>query len=413
MFRVRNDMRFVLVIAVVAASLTGMSGSAQAAPGGHRAWIQAVLPVPSATAPANATLAAVACPTKKTCLAIGADQTAANQNPFLTAGFGTSWSPAVTMPAPADSTSYTLVSIACGGRSLCVAVGSYTRSNGLSYPLVEQWNGRSWTVQPVALPGDALQGFLRDVSCASATTCVAVGDAGLPFVATLSGATWSSQLLPLPPEVDPATDQGDRFVAAVSCVSATECTAVGDSFFDAKIVVYRLSGTTWTATSNSSPGYATAMRDVACLSATRCFASGHYTVFDNDDNRTSVGFGASIDGTTVTSTTAFGPAGAEALAISCADGKYCLAAYGATSLVEVIGASGAGAGAGLPAGTSDANYRAVVCTDSGACVAVGSAMVSTGDRYPAIATLTRTNCGHSGRAGRNPSHSCGGRGAKA
>ncbi len=73
------------------------------------------------------------------------------------------------------------------------------------------------------------------VSCPSATSCVAVGQyldtAGYsePVVETLSGGSWSATEAPLPS--DTATDTGpvfpDSFLFSVSCASTTSCVAVG------------------------------------------------------------------------------------------------------------------------------------------------------------------------------------------
>jgi hypothetical protein len=73
------------------------------------------------------------------------------------------------------------------------AVGS-TEDDIYTRPLVEYWDGASWTaITDPALSG--IQGTLLAVATPSPTTMVAVGDGGFgnnPIVVTYDGATWSS-----------------------------------------------------------------------------------------------------------------------------------------------------------------------------------------------------------------------------
>jgi photosystem II stability/assembly factor-like uncharacterized protein len=66
--------------------------------------------------------------------------------------------------------------------------------------------GSTWTAQ--ASPTSTA---INGMSCASATTCVAVGDLGLVLGTTNGGATWT-QL---------ATTNNGHFLAAVSCPSTS------------------------------------------------------------------------------------------------------------------------------------------------------------------------------------------------
>src|ERR1700733_6163509 len=87
------------------------------------------------------------------------------------------------------------------------------------------WNT---TALPFTTPGP-IQGTFVAVSCMTAISCVAVGEAYLgtthgtdfePFVANLSSGSWVQGLLPLP------TGATSASLAGVSC-STTECVAVG------------------------------------------------------------------------------------------------------------------------------------------------------------------------------------------
>ena len=95
--------------------------------------------------------------------------------------------------------------ITCMGASSCFAVGS---TSGLGHvTFVEHWDGHSWAVVPTAIPGPGLQVELDGVACASATACFAVGGMSQNMVAVppqqpllerWDGSTWSVDSFPLP-----------------------------------------------------------------------------------------------------------------------------------------------------------------------------------------------------------------------
>jgi hypothetical protein len=65
--------------------------------------------------------------------------------------------------------------VACTSANACTAVGAYNTSTNVPLPLAERWNGSSWTVQPTPTPPNATASVLQAVSCTSATACTAVG----------------------------------------------------------------------------------------------------------------------------------------------------------------------------------------------------------------------------------------------
>ncbi len=116
---------------------------------------------------------------------------------------------AVTTPHPWGSRTPAFQSVACAGRSACVVAGYATpsgqpcRSRSCLAVLLASPDGRHWSA--VALPR-SLSGQLVQVSCASATRCVAVGDApssdplGGTSLAVRGaiGSPWSALALPRP-----------------------------------------------------------------------------------------------------------------------------------------------------------------------------------------------------------------------
>ena len=59
--------------------------------------------------------------------------------------------------------------MSCTSTTSCIAVASGTPN---PETFAEQWNGTSWTIQPINNPGYQL---LSAVSCTSGTACAAVG----------------------------------------------------------------------------------------------------------------------------------------------------------------------------------------------------------------------------------------------
>ncbi len=115
--------------------------------------------------------------------------------------------------------------VSCPSVDLCVAVGSYVNSVGVKSPLVESWNGTTWTIQgSPAVAGQ--QASLTAVSCASALFCAGVGsftDARghqRPLAELWNGSSWAVAPTPWP-------SGAYAVLTAVSCASATSCMGVG------------------------------------------------------------------------------------------------------------------------------------------------------------------------------------------
>ena len=122
-------------------------------------------------------LSSVVCPAVDRCYAAGAhfDPDA----PILARTLieqwdGTTWS-IVPSPNPASVYDSRLVGISCLTTTSCVAVGTAFVNGGVSSALVEQWNGTSWSLDPIATPAGAQTGELSGITCANGS-CTAVGD---------------------------------------------------------------------------------------------------------------------------------------------------------------------------------------------------------------------------------------------
>jgi hypothetical protein len=98
--------------------------------------------------PAGATstqLNAVSCTSATACQAAGT-YSLPSGNPALAEGWnGTAWALEKT-PAISGSTFTTLTGISCAGASLCWAAGEWIGSGGTATPLLDKWNGKTWSL---------------------------------------------------------------------------------------------------------------------------------------------------------------------------------------------------------------------------------------------------------------------------
>ena len=269
----------------------------------------------------NRGLDGVSCRTAKFCMAVGFD---ANYNAALAARWdGVRW---VGEPTPATGPSIAgigseLNGVSCPSTSFCIAVGStnskrgwtlvdrwdgarwtslphpraprFTGLNGVSCPSIrfciavggpddgddgpavaDRWNGKSWTRLRVPAPAGSTSAPLSGVSCLTATDCIAVGswysartEDGGPLAERWNGSRWSIQ-------PTPAADPTSR-LASVSCRSASFCVAVGgpDPGGTGVSLAERWNGTTWTAMPFPKLGK-TSLEGVSCRSPSDCTAVG-------------------------------------------------------------------------------------------------------------------------------------------
>jgi hypothetical protein len=144
------------------------------------AW--SIVPTPRTSPLQPAGLNAVSC-TGRSCTAVGA----IGYRQLVERWNGRKWS---IQPAPSGAPEATLNGVSCLSRADCVAVGALTDGSGKS--LAEGWNGNRWSIE--ATPTVAGGSLLNGVSCVSRADCVAVGaHQRLPLVERWDGTTWSVQ----------------------------------------------------------------------------------------------------------------------------------------------------------------------------------------------------------------------------
>ena len=221
-------------------------------------------------------LAGVSCLATGECVAVGV----AGRDTLAGVWNGTNWSIMKTRNPPHAGTS--LAGVSCTSTSVCVAVGDYyAHATGRYLTLAESWDGTKWSIQTTPDPSP-YDNYLSGVSCISATDCSAVGQAGNSPVAqatTLAevwnGSTWSVQSTANPAGSNLTYLQSD------SCIPPGSCQAVGvsrDSFVVDHTLVEALDGTTWSIESSPDPVGAVGnnLQSVSCTSSTWCAAVGIY-----------------------------------------------------------------------------------------------------------------------------------------
>jgi hypothetical protein len=147
-----------------------------------------------------------------------------------------------------------------------MAVG--TPFSGHRLGLALRWNGSRWTaLRTPKMPG-TFRGQLYDVSCVSASVCLAVGER-IPthsrppttLAETWNGRRWSATKTPALPT------SGRTSLEHVSCATADACAAVGPNVINREVLIEWWDGARW-ALSPTPPvtDASTSLADVSCVS---------------------------------------------------------------------------------------------------------------------------------------------------
>ena len=297
-----------------------------------------------------AVLSGVSCDTATDCTAVGQYRAAGETiEPLSDHWNGTKWE-GLSTPKPSGASEVELDGISCISSSACEAVGSYKNGSGVQLTLALRWNGSEWEEQSTPNPKGATSSRLEGVSCSSSMECTAVGaftnssDVEAALAERLSGITWEEQTVPNPKGAILSHLEG------VSCVSSTECTAVGGfrNSMDLVTLAEHWNGSTWAVQSTPTPDEYGSLHSVSCAQTKVCTAVGSDFNFA-DFNGGWVGLVERWSGTTWSAPEIAMPRSLDGLSrnnqlrsISCAEAEVC---------------SGVGAGWGVaPEATSEIAY---------------------------------------------------------
>lgn len=176
--------------------------------------------------------AGISCGSTQTCVAAGQD---AAGDIAAASWDGTSWTP-LPQPQPqfvAPNPSFAAFS--CSAANACTVVVNNLSIKSQFQSSIEglafRWGGATWSTEKIQLPAEEQVGTIGGVACPSATTCTAVGAATIPesngnlyglLLERWDGTTWSAQPSPYP------FQSAVPLLNGVSCASVTTCTAVGE-----------------------------------------------------------------------------------------------------------------------------------------------------------------------------------------
>jgi hypothetical protein len=220
----------------------------------------------------------VSCPSPAACAAVGYDLNAAGTEMPLALSLAKGVWLAKAVPLPAGAIGGALNGVSCATANACTAVGYYVNAAGNQVALAETWVAGAWALAPAAaVPAGATNSALNGVSCTAAGACTAVGDyingggTQIALAETLTGGAWGVTL----------TSPANGELNGVSCTAAGACTAVGYYYNGAGVQVTlaeTLAAGAWavSATPNPAGAIASALNAVSCTSATACTAVGYY-----------------------------------------------------------------------------------------------------------------------------------------
>ena len=254
------------------------------APGARAASAWTVTPTPNTAATSDNFLSSVSCASGSLCWAVGYSCTGSCSTgsevdqAVVEEWNGSAW----TLGTAADANGIypnRLTGVSCPTVSYCMAVGKYKAgAGGVWQTLAETWNGSAWTVNLPSNTSATVSNILSGVSCPSSGFCVAVGAAqtsgtgGATLVDLWNGTTWTLTT------GFGVTADGDT-LSGVSCASTVDCIAVGGAMtgsVSGEGLVGSFNGTTWTAAAVPSAGGSTddTLMGVSCVSTSDCVAVG-------------------------------------------------------------------------------------------------------------------------------------------
>ncbi len=303
---------------------------------------------------------------------------------------GSGWSITNSQAVP-GSTSSRLQAMACADAEDCWAVGDYLDASGANHTLIEHYAGDGWTVDPSPAPAGDGEIDLDGVTCVSRSDCWAVGysDASGPnstgvgtVIEQYTGSDWT--IVPSPSASGGKTDE----LAAVTCVSAEDCWAVGAYYLpggggDNQGLVEQYRGSGWSVVSSPLPpgSVESSLSSITCAGADDCWAVGGWgdvnyggpTLIEQD-----TGSGWSI----VPSPIPPGSTQSALSGVSCASPTDCWAvgfsgdeSFNTAALIEQDRGTGWSIVSDTtPSGNAGGELLSgMTCMSSGHCVAVGEA----------------------------------------
>ena len=164
----------------------------------------------------------------------------------------------------------------CASSTSCIAVGRYLNSSGAEVVFAESWNGTTWSLTEPVTPTGAKSSKLVGVSCTSTTACIAVGayvNSGgtqVAFGESWNGTAWTLKEMSI-------RRARKAPACGVSCASSTSCIATGryvNSGGAEVTLAESWSGTAWSLTEPLNPTGAKQQLDRCLVHVEHCVHRG-------------------------------------------------------------------------------------------------------------------------------------------
>jgi hypothetical protein len=234
--------------------------------------VWSIVPTPNPSASTLNVFNGVFCLSSSDCWATGLGNGTNTDDQTLAEHWnGSTWS---IVPTPNPSSVSILGGVHCNGSMDCWTVG-----HEAGQTLAEHWNGTAWTVVATPNTGPTEENELGNVGCVSATDCWAVGDGVVGAVEQTLAEHWNGSAWSIISTPDSSPSQQNA-LADVACLSGTDCWAVGfqdtGAGGDQQTLAEHWNGAAWsivtTGTLPSTQG--NYLVDVSCVSSTNCWAVG-------------------------------------------------------------------------------------------------------------------------------------------
>ena len=247
------------------------AGAAAAEPAGPGSTGPALAATSDARLPTDASLAAVSCPSKGPCYAVGSQDGAVDQGGrFLVVAISGTAVTQVKVPGPKFIEAQ-LDGISCPTSTFCVAVGQTTDEYGAEqHPAALVMRSGVW--RQVGTAGLAAGASLSGVDCRSSTDCVAVGTrsySSRTLAERFDGTHWTTIRTANP-------GSGLNVLVGVSCHTSSFCMAVGDvGDYVEGTLAERYDGHRFVAVRTPDPSSGgNALTGVSCTTTRSCVAVG-------------------------------------------------------------------------------------------------------------------------------------------
>ena len=241
-------------------------------------WTLHTVPVPSDAI--DSEVEAISCVSADDCEAVGLYTYDASGNlaGLVDIWNGIKWK-LQSIPGPGTSIASSYEGVSCTSADDCEAVGSYFGSSTEEYPLVAKWNGTKWTRQSAPDPSGSTDAGLSGVWCLSADDCESVGDSyGASGIENSLAMLWNGTAWDLQAPLDGFNSKGSA-LTGVSCATSTTCEAVGaygNSSGGPIPLIESWKKGKWTLQSASEPQtpFSGTLQSVSCVAKKQCMAAG-------------------------------------------------------------------------------------------------------------------------------------------